>query len=250
MVLDIYGASDVGCVRELNEDSFCTYGFEDGNMDGFCLISDGMGGHNAGEVASQKTIQFVAEGLIGKMQATDEEITPKELSRIIADANEKIYTMALKNPNQSGMGATLVGLYLGQDKAYVFNVGDSRTYACRGDELRQISRDHSVVEEMVLAGTLTREEARLHPQRNIITRAIGTDPSVETDLFEFDYLPGDCVLLCSDGLSGMIEEDEIRDILKQDVNAEAMVSALIERAKDCGGNDNITAICIRFLQEG
>ena len=249
MVMDVYGASDIGCVRTLNEDSFCIYGLDEGNRPGFCILSDGMGGHNAGEVASQKTVQFVAESL---MDAVSKESTtiPKEMKKAVQDANDGVFRMATENKSQQGMGATLVLAVVLDEEIYVANVGDSRAYAYRNGELVQITKDHSVVEEMVANGSITPEEARVHPQRNIITRAMGTDPSVEPDLFEYDYLPGDTLLLCSDGLSGMVEAEEIISILEEDMSAKDTVSTLIDAAKENGGQDNITAICIRFTQEG
>ncbi len=249
MVLDIYGASDIGCVRGLNEDSFCIYGFEENQVPGFCVLSDGMGGHNAGEVASQKTVQFVAEVL---MEPILKETTalPKEMQRAVKEANERVFKMAVTDQSQQGMGATLVIAAVLPEEIYIANVGDSRAYAYRNGELMQITRDHSVVEEMMANGSITPEEARVHPQRNIITRAIGTDPIVEPDLFEYDYLAGDILLLCSDGLSGMLENDEIQRILEENRNAKQTVSAFIDAAKEKGGQDNITVICIRFAQEG
>ncbi|MBE5039546.1 Stp1/IreP family PP2C-type Ser/Thr phosphatase [Ructibacterium gallinarum] len=250
MQLDVYGASDVGCVRELNEDSFCVYGFEQNRAPGFCVLSDGMGGHNAGEVASQRTVQFVAEELMEYIPHESEVSLPKCLNQAVHSANKKIYNMAMENQNQRGMGATLVAACICERETYIANVGDSRAYACRDHALVQITRDHSVVEEMVANGSITREEARVHPQKNIITRAVGTDPVTEPDIFEYDCMPGDCLLLCSDGLSTMVEDAEILEILEQGDDAEHTVTQLIETAKKYGGNDNVTVICIRFIQEG
>ncbi len=249
MVIDVYGASDIGCVRSLNEDSFCIYGLDERKLPGFCVLSDGMGGHNAGEVASQKTVQFVAETLIESL-AEQTELMPKEMQLAVKNANEGVFRMAVSNQSQQGMGATLVLATILEDEIYIANVGDSRAYAYRNGELMQITRDHSVVEEMMANGLITQEEARVHPQRNVITRAIGTDPIVEPDLFEYDYLPGDTLLLCSDGLSGMVEREEMIRILEENKSAKQTVSALIEAAKEQGGQDNITVICIRFTQEG
>lgn len=249
MVMDVYGASDVGRVRGLNEDSFCIYGLDEQSSSGFCILSDGMGGHNAGEVASQKTVQFVAELLRDKL-GLDSEAIPIEMTKAVKDANVKVFQMACSNQNQRGMGATLVLAVVLEDVVYLANVGDSRAYAYRNGELMQITKDHSVVEEMLMSGSITPEEAKVHPQRNIITRAIGTDPSVEPDLFEYDYLPGDMLLLCSDGLSGMVDEARIIEIIESKDDTRETVSALIEAANENGGQDNITAICIRFTQEG
>lgn len=249
MELDIYGASDIGCVRELNEDSFCIYGFEQAKPNGFCILSDGMGGCNAGEVASQKTVQFMADELIDAMSG-DTKSMPKSINQAVCTTNEKVYKMAVENQSQFGMGATMVVAVIMEDEAYIANVGDSRAYAYRNHNLLQITKDHSVVEEMVANGSLTREEARNHPQRNIITRAMGTDAVTEPDIFEYDFFPGDCLLLCSDGLSGLVEDSEIQEMLEKELDSKETVTQLIELAKERGGNDNITVICIRFTQEG
>ena len=247
MVVDVYGASDKGRVRDLNEDSFCVHGFHQNQPMGFCILADGMGGHNAGEVASQRTVQFVAEELL---KNEDLKEAPRILNRAAKSANAKVFAMAKTNQSQHGMGSTLVVACICDDGAYIANVGDSRAYAFRNRELMQITKDHSVVEEMVANGTITRDEARLHPQRNIITRAIGADADTEADIFEYDYYAGDVLLLCSDGLSSMLTDEEMLQILTRNTDAEAMVNALIDAANERGGRDNITAICIRFIQEG
>lgn len=250
MVLDIYGASDVGCIRALNEDSFCIYGFDDNRQPGFCILSDGMGGHNAGEVASGCAVRFAADVLKENLESGGGKLPPKALIEAVESANRQVLEMALSDESRSGMGATMVAAYIRDDEAYIANVGDSRAYAYRDKELVQITKDHSIVEEMVASGTISRDEARNHPQKNIITRAIGTDAVTEADIFEYDCMPGDCLLLCSDGLSGMLEDKELYDMLNSGKSAEKTVKSLIESAKDHGGNDNITAICIRFMQEG
>ncbi|MBR5152312.1 MAG: Stp1/IreP family PP2C-type Ser/Thr phosphatase [Clostridia bacterium] len=247
MVSDVYGASHKGNVRDLNEDSFCVHGFTRQEPYGFCIVSDGMGGHNAGEVASQQTVQFVAEELLRKLTAQE---VPKALNQATRNANDRVCRMAMANQSQRGMGATLVAAYVCEEQAYIANVGDSRAYAYRNGELLQITRDHSVVEELVANGTITKEEARNHPQRNIITRAIGSEGVMEPDIFEYDYYPGDILLLCSDGLSSMLNDAEIQKILMENTNAKQMVTALIDAANRQGGRDNITVICIRFIQEG
>lgn len=247
MVLDVYGASDKGRVRDLNEDSFCLHGFDGQEPLGFCILSDGMGGHNAGEVASQRTVQFAAEELIRDKSFME---APGLLNQAVKTANERVYQMAMANQSQYGMGATLVAACICPDEAYIANVGDSRAYAYRKGELIQITKDHSIVEEMVANGTITKEEARNHPQRNIITRAIGADQETEADIFEYDYYAGDVLLLCSDGLSSMLTDEEIKEVVSGNTDAKTMVRLLIEAANDRGGRDNITVICIRFIQEG
>lgn len=245
-MVEVYGLSDVGCIRELNEDCYCICGFGDNSERGFCILADGMGGHNAGEVASQNAVKLIAEEMNRLLESGEKEI-PGQLSRAVSAANTGVYTMASENPIHRGMGTTVVTAFIDDGTAYVANVGDSRAYAVRDDEIVQITTDHSVVSELVMRGTITKEEARLHPQKNIITRAVGTDKSVRTDIFEYNYSPGDVMIICSDGLSTMLDDNRILEIIKSKKTSEDTVNSLIAAAKDEGGLDNITVICIRFI---
>ena len=245
-MVEVLGLSDVGCIRELNEDCYCICGFGDNSERGFCILADGMGGHNAGEVASQNAVKLIAEEMNRLLESGEKEI-PGQLSRAVSAANTGVYTMASENPIHRGMGTTVVTAFIDDGTAYVANVGDSRAYAVRDDEIVQITTDHSVVSELVMRGTITKEEARLHPQKNIITRAVGTDKSVRTDIFEYNYSPGDVMIICSDGLSTMLDDNRILEIIKSKKTSEDTVNSLIAAAKDEGGLDNITVICIRFI---
>lgn len=245
-MVEVFGLSDVGCIRELNEDCYCICGFGDNSERGFCILADGMGGHNAGEVASQNAVKLIAEEMNRLLESGEKEI-PGQLSRAVSAANTGVYTMASENPIHRGMGTTVVTAFIDDGTAYVANVGDSRAYAVRDDEIVQITTDHSVVSELVMRGTITKEEARLHPQKNIITRAVGTDKSVRTDIFEYNYSPGDVMIICSDGLSTMLDDSRILEIIKIKKTSEDTVNSLIAAAKDEGGLDNITVICIRFI---
>lgn len=245
-MVEVFGLSDVGCIRELNEDCYCICGFGDNSERGFCILADGMGGHNAGEVASQNAVKLIAEEMNRLLESGEKEI-PGQLSRAVSVANTGVYTMASENPIHRGMGTTVVTAFIDDGTAYVANVGDSRAYAVRDDEIVQITTDHSVVSELVMRGTITKEEARLHPQKNIITRAVGTDKSVRTDIFEYNYSPGDVMIICSDGLSTMLDDNRILEIIKSKKTSEDTVNSLIAAAKDEGGLDNITVICIRFI---
>ena len=245
-MVEVFGLSDVGCIRELNEDCYCICGFGDNSERGFCILADGMGGHNAGEVASQNAVKLIAEEMNRLLESGEKEI-PGQLSRAVSAANTGVYTMASENPIHRGMGTTVVTAFIDDGTAYVANVGDSRAYAVRDDEIVQMTTDHSVVSELVMRGTITKEEARLHPQKNIITRAVGTDKSVRTDIFEYNYSPGDVMIICSDGLSTMLDDNRILEIIKSKKTSEDTVNSLIAAAKDEGGLDNITVICIRFI---
>ena len=238
--MEVFGLSDVGCLRELNEDSYCVHGFDDESEINFCIIADGMGGHNAGEVASQNAVKFIADELLKNSEAN----IPKRLSDAISRANNRVYAMSKENSLQNGMGTTAVVGFINPKLAYIANVGDSRAYAIRNDEIVQITVDHSVVEEMVLNGYITKEEARNHPQKNIITRAVGTDESVVSDVFEYSYSEGDMLILCTDGLCNMIDDNEILKISQSEASAENICKKLVDRAKENGGLDNITVICV------
>lgn len=241
---DTFGMSDVGCVRELNEDCFCIHGFKNDGDGGFCVLADGMGGHNAGEVASQNAVKFIAEEM-QKLMNDGGEI-PAGLNRAVDTANKKIYDMSQLNAIHKGMGTTVVAAVISDGSVFLANVGDSRAYAIRGEEIVQITTDHSVVSELMMSGLITPEEARRHPQKNIITRAVGTDSRVRADIFEYDFSPGDIMIMCSDGLSTMLTDSEIYEIVNEEENSENTVRRLIETAKEKGGIDNITVICIRF----
>ena len=243
----VFGKTDVGLVRKINQD-FIFYSRESvGAFPNLFIVADGMGGHNAGEVASQNAVKFIAEEMQRLLNDKDETEIPGRLCRAVEGANEKVYRMSTENKIHSGMGTTVVAAFICEGVAYVANVGDSRAYAIRSDEIAQITTDHSVVSELVMSGTITREEARVHPQKNIITRAIGTDSKVKVDIFEYDYSRGDVLLMCSDGLSGMLDDNEICEIVKAGRNSEETVCRLVDSAKENGGLDNITVICIRFI---
>ena len=245
-MIETYGLSDVGCMRELNEDCFCIHGFSEGEEKGYCILADGMGGHNAGEVASQNAVKTVSDELLD-MPDSNTEAIPKRLIRAIDSANEKVYRMSVENPAHSGMGTTVVAAYIDNGTVYLANVGDSRAYIYGVDGFKQITVDHSVVEELVRCGSITREESRFHPQKNIITRAVGTEPTVTTDLFEYEYSKGDILILCSDGLTTMLTDKEISDIIDANEATEKTVRKLIEAAKANGGLDNVTVVCGRFI---
>ena len=245
-MIETFGASDVGCVRELNEDCFCIKMLDNEKNKGFFILADGMGGHNAGEVASQTAVKVIAEQFKVLEDALETEIE-SIIMGAIAKANECVYKMAAENEGQSGMGTTVVAVVLWDKTAYIANIGDSRAYITDENEICQITSDHSVVEELIKRGTITKEEARRHPQKNIITRAVGTDPEVDADLFECEAGEKNCILLCSDGLSSMVDDDEIYGIIKTEKNSEDTVCKLIDTAKHRGGLDNITAVCIRFV---
>jgi len=237
------GKSDVGKVRQGNEDSlFC-----DGER-GVFIVADGMGGHVAGEVASQIVIETVGPGM---SEAVDDGLRGSDLEKrglqLIERANGAIMERADSEPEKRGMGTTLTLLTLVNGGEYLFQqVGDSRGYLLRDGQLRQITRDHTVVQQQVDRGALTPEQAREHPLSHILTRALGTESNVEADSYRSTAEPGDVFILCSDGLSGMLPDERIREIVAQhsgDLNAAA--DALVDAANEAGGVDNVTVVLVK-----
>jgi len=204
------------------------------------MVADGVGGAAAGEVASSLCAEAFAEIDLIRLRG---DAALKEAIRV---ANRRIYERAGSDPEASGMGTTVTAALVGEDGRIAFaNVGDSRAYLLRGDELRRLSEDHSVVAELIASGQISPEEAERHPQRNVVTRALGADPQVEVDTFWLDAQEGDVVLLCSDGLTDMASETEIAEHLSAERPAEDVVRGLVQAALSGGGEDNITAIVFR-----
>lgn len=234
--------TDIG-KRAHNEDSYLLP--PDGC--GACLfaVADGMGGHAAGAVASK----LLVDGLSGNPAKFKADREIKQLKSMIERANLSVFETAEDDVSLSGMGSTLVCVLVLGKKYIAANVGDSRLYHYNGETLRRITTDHSFVEQLVMQGAITREEARVHPQRNIITRAMGVSPTVDVDVFEHDWHAGDVLLLCSDGLHGSVEEDEIVSILCSGKTLDEMCDALTQTALDNGGTDNITLILIQCEED-
>ena len=231
--MKVYSMTDIGRVRQLNEDS--CYQPERGER--FCAVADGMGGHNAGEVASALAVKTYAD----YMRAV-ERITAEALRAAVVRANDAVYRASQESPEVSGMGTTFSALAMEGKNAFIAHVGDSRVYLVRRGALMQVTMDHTLVEEMVLKGLITAREARVHPKRNIITRALGTEPRVDIDMLQLDLRPGDVFFLCSDGLTNHVTE---RDILRVSLGAsdwQEKLRELVAIALENGGQDNITAM--------
>jgi len=220
--------TDVGRVRKINEDATHI-------QDGFLIVCDGMGGHRAGDVAAILAVNIVREELSGKAPCV------AALRSAVQKANEDIHQRAASCKNLYGMGTTLTALWMDRDAGLIAQVGDSRAYLYRGGELRQCTHDHSFVAELVRSGVLTKEEARTHPQRNIITRSLGTEPQVAVDIFEIGRKPRDRWLLSSDGLTDHVDDSEIEALLGGE-SLDDIADALLNLALSRGGIDNITLI--------
>ena len=234
-------ATDRGRKRPSNEDAF---GFS--TEGGVYLVCDGMGGAAAGEIASSIAIDELLR-LLGNEETERQPIEPMPMraENAICTANEAIFSRSQRNYKLSGMGTTLVGLVVEERRVWVLNVGDSRCYRLRQRELEQITLDHSLVEEQVRQGRMTRLEAQRSPLRNVITRALGTQCRVTPDIFELAPEPGDLFLLCSDGLTRELSDVSIATLLDAGQPLDALCTRLVEAAKKAGGHDNITCILVR-----
>ena len=247
--LDVAQLTDVGRKREHNEDNMAYVIPKDmqvmAKKGALFIVADGMGGHAAGEVASEIAVDTVSNAYY----QDDSDDVATSLVHAIKRANALIHQRAAENMLRSGMGTTCVAAVLRGNAAYIANVGDSRAYFVRNGQVKQISQDHSWVAEQVRAGLLTDDQARTHAQRNVITRCLGTQADVEIDVFSEQLEEGDSLVLCTDGLSGLVNDEEILRIVNQYVPQES-VYHLIERANENGGPDNITAIVMRVLEVG
>lgn len=232
-----FAQSDIGMVRKTNEDS---YVFSPPQL---FVVADGMGGHVAGEIASNLGSNTIQEYMKKFTTPADWEQVLKEA---IIEANTIIFQMSQAKSECLGMGTTVTAIYTNNNEVYWSHVGDSRLYLIRDNALQQITSDHSLVWELVQNGSITYEEAQVHPHRNILTRAVGTNETICVDSGRFLWKPGDSLLLCTDGLTNMLSEDTILNIYLQQDKPQTIVNTLIEQAKAAGGYDNITCILAQY----
>ncbi|HEX7291832.1 MAG TPA: Stp1/IreP family PP2C-type Ser/Thr phosphatase, partial [Conexibacter sp.] len=232
-VAEHFEKSDTGRQRRANEDSFFVRA-------PLFVVADGMGGAQAGEVASRLAAETFAAGL------PDDGTPEQRLERRAREANQRIHDVSQEDRALNGMGTTLTAAYLDGDELALAHVGDSRAYLLRDGELSRLTRDHTLVEELVRRGELTEQEAAEHPQRSIITRALGPEPDIDVDLHTHRVHAGDVLLLCSDGLTGMIGEDEVASILSGAASLRDAGRALVDAANAAGGRDNITVVLFRL----
>lgn len=251
--LEVATATDSGMVRTHNEDSITVDA-----ASGFVVLADGMGGYNAGEVASGIATAMLGTSLKQVLDGAEpgriepesgETLAVKILREQIAGANTSIYQAAKSQPQYAGMGTTLVvGLFY-DNYLSVAHIGDSRLYRLRQDEFRQITRDHSLLQEQIDSGMITEEMARLSQNKNLVTRALGIDPEVEPEIHTYEVEAGDVYLLCSDGLSDMVEDDEIHlTVSSLQANVQLASQQLVQMANDNGGRDNVSVILVRVLR--
>jgi len=239
--LEVGQGTHTGMVRSGNEDSF----FADPPA-GLFVVADGMGGHAAGEIASDMAVRIVSDELRVVRDITSEDV-PAKVSDALKRANQEIYERTLTEVDKQGMGTTASVLIVGQDRYLIGQVGDSRIYLLRDGKLTQLTKDHSYVQEQVDAGFLTPEQARYHPYSNVITRCVGAGSDVEPDTYRGELKRGDTFLVASDGLTGMVDDRRLHHLLSSRATAQRVVEALISEANGRGGLDNITAIVVRII---
>lgn len=234
MKADVASATDIGLVRDHNEDAYLA-------RDPLYAVADGMGGHLGGEVASA-----IALETIGDVVASD---GIEALADAVRRANRAVYERQVGDVEVAGMGTTLTAVALQGSRLYIAHVGDSRAYLLRDDSLQMLTQDHSLVGEMMREGRLTESQARVHPRRSTLTRALGIAGEIEVDTSEIAVRAGDRILLCTDGLTGMVEDPRLKEILKDDTGPRDACAALIAEANGSGGVDNITAVVIDLIEE-
>ena len=236
-----FSITDIGERRRINQDYvFCS---EDaiGILPNLYIVADGMGGHNAGDYASRFCVEFFRQ----KVEASDLESPVSTIKAALMETNDALRNVAQEQSELEGMGTTFVVATIFDKEMYVANIGDSRLYVI-GKEMKQITEDHSLVEAMVKTGELNRSEARVHPNKNIITRALGANADVEPDFFEVNLEEGDTVLMCSDGLTNMLEDETIERIIRENDDLETAAATLVKHANQNGGKDNIAIIIIKI----
>ena len=252
-VLEVATATDPGMVRSHNEDSIGT------DVDiGLAVLADGMGGYNAGEVASGIAVamlttemrQVLEDQAPHAVEASGETLAEKFVRENSAKANAAIYQTAKSQPQYAGMGTTLVVCLFFDNRMTVGHIGDSRLYRLRQDTLEQVTRDHSLLQEQIDSGMITKEQARYSQNKNLVTRAVGIDPDVETEIHTYIVEPGDIYLLCSDGLSDMVQDEDIHSTLSTlQSNLPLAATQLVQLANDSGGRDNISVILVRVIED-
>jgi PPM family protein phosphatase len=234
------GRTDVGIIRSGNEDNFVM--FPD---DGVFIVADGMGGHAAGEVASEMAVRIIGQELKGTAGRPDDEVAER-IRDSIREANNAIFQRTLQEVDKRGMGTTATSMLVNGLHYLIGQVGDSRAYLYRDNRLVQITKDHSYVQEQVDAGYLTPEQARTHPYSNVITRCVGANAEVVPDVYLGTLRAGDIYLLASDGLTGMLEDSDLQAIVERNPEPQQIVDALVAEANQRGGLDNITVIVLRI----
>lgn len=236
------GRTDVGVVRSDNEDNYLMV-----PDDGVYIVADGMGGHAAGEIASEMAVRIIAREL-RDIPREDEKVAAEKMRDAIRHANQQIFQRTIEEQDKRGMGTTATVMLILDSRYLIGHVGDSRAYMLRENQFVQLTKDHSYVQEQVDAGYLTPEQARVHPYSNVITRCVGANDDVMPDVYAGVMHKDDLYLLASDGLTGMLEDHELQEILQNGSDLETSVGQMIEKANGRGGLDNITVVVVRVTE--
>lgn len=244
MPIKVTALSDKGKVRKGNEDSWGSF-----PETSLFIVADGMGGHKAGDIASKLAVETIYESLRERESPGEGkfEQTSHYLNDSIQRANRRIFEEGNKNPGQSGMGTTVVATWIAGNSASIAYVGDSRAYLLRNKNLRQITSDHTLVNDYMTKGLLQPHEVERHPLRHVLSRAVGPQEQVDADIFNLPLQTGDIILLCTDGLSNMLSKEKMEEILNGPEDLETKNQILIQQANDSGGSDNVTALLIQFI---
>lgn len=240
--MEYFCLTDPGKIRDHNEDSVAIVANE--SLEYLLAVADGMGGHRAGEVASSITINHLTKCFKDKISVGSKEEAIEFLKTTVSEANEKIYEYTEENPDSAGMGTTIVVALMTSDYLLFGNIGDSSGFVLKKGKLHKITNDHTLVNLLVKSGELTEEEAKEHPRKNVLMRALGANTTVEMDIFDVET-DVDGVLLCSDGLTNMLEHDQIEKVLNEKLNAQDIVRKLINKSNNRGGNDNISVALLK-----
>lgn len=236
-----YSVTDIGRKREMNQDFVFCREQPVGILPNLFIVADGMGGHNAGDFASR----FAVEEFVRQVQGSSQKTLIQTMEDAVRRTNRLLIEQAKERPELKGMGTTFVAATVKESDMYVANIGDSRLYLIGREEITQITQDHSLVEEMIRRGEIRREEGRFHPNKNVITRAMGASVDVVPDFFEVRLAPEDIVLLCSDGLSNMMDDREILSVIRESRgDMEKAGNELLRLANEYGGRDNISIVLI------
>lgn len=238
MQLSVTGLTDVGMARKHNED--CYQIDQDHKL---FVVADGMGGHSHGEVASKIAVDTICDFIVGD-RSRGESSYDQRLEEAVRYAHDEVLRAIVKDASLQGMGTTVVGMHVNEHRAALAHVGDSRAYRWRNQELALLTQDHTWVHEQVQAGYLSEEQARHHPLKNVVTRALGSEKEVVVDLQEIELASGDIYLICSDGLTSMLDDSEIAQILRQDGTLEDVSQTLVNEANRRGGLDNVTVVLL------
>ena len=240
--MQTFYSTDVGKIREHNEDNVII--LKNDNDEYLLAVADGMGGHKAGEVASEIVINHLTEEFYGMNSIGDKDSAIEFLRNIVVEMNSKIFEYTKENPDSKGMGTTFVCAVKTRDYLLYGNIGDSSGYVIKKNKLHKVTRDHTLVNLLVSTGELTQEEAKYHPRKNVLMRALGANNPIEIDIFDVENTT-DGILLCSDGLTNMLTEEQIEKVLMEEKSAEDAVSKLIKKANARGGNDNISVAYLK-----